>query len=62
MAFAGKEAEVEAFLVARKQLSVGQSWTEAGDYLEDRVAGRIGDFIEAVTRWSSQTKEALPVA
>ena len=61
-AFTGKEAEVEAFLVARKQLSVGQSWTEAAEYLEERVAGRIGDFIEAVTRWSSQTKEALPVA
>jgi hypothetical protein len=61
-AFTGKEAEVEAFLVARKQLSVGQSWTEAAEYLEERVAGRIGDFIEAVMRWNAQNKEALPVA
>lgn len=47
-AFAGREAEVEAFLVARKQLAEGQSWREAADYLEERVAGKIPAFLQAV--------------
>ena len=57
-AFAGKEREVEAFLVARKQLTTGQSWTDAAEYLESRVAGKIPAFLEAVTEWNKQAKEA----
>jgi hypothetical protein len=56
-AFTGKEVEVEAFLVARKQLSVGQSWTEAAEYLEERVAGRIPAFLQAVENWHNEGKE-----
>jgi hypothetical protein len=57
-AFAGKEREVEAFLVARKQLTTGQPWTDAAEYLESRVAGKIPAFLEAVTQWAQQNKEA----
>lgn len=54
-AFAGKEAAVEAFLVARKQLAEGQSWRDAAEYLEERVAGKLPAFLEAVEAF---TKEA----
>lgn len=47
-AFVGLEPEVEAFLVARKQIDPGQSWREAAEYLEERVAGKIPAFLEAV--------------
>jgi hypothetical protein len=58
VAFAGKEREVEAFLIARKQLTTGQPWTDAAEYLESRVAGKIPAFLEAVTQWAQQNKEA----
>lgn len=47
-AFAGREAEVEAFLRHRKQLTEGQSWRDAAEYLEERVAGKLPAFLQAV--------------
>jgi hypothetical protein len=57
-AFAGKVDEVEAFLIARNQLKPGRPWTDAAEYLEERVAGKIPAFLQAVTEWSKQAKEA----
>lgn len=51
-AFVGLEPEVEAFLVARKQIDPGQSWREAAEYLEERVAGKIPAFLEAVAGYT----------
>ena len=50
-AFAGREAEVEAFLRDRKELTEGQSWREAADYLEQRVAGKIPQFLKSVAEF-----------
>lgn len=47
-AFAGREAEVEAFLRHRKQLAEGESWRDAAEYLEERVAGKLPAFLQAV--------------
>lgn len=57
-AFAGKEAEVEAFLRNRKQLAEGQSWREAAEYLEERVAGQIPMFLKAVKQFNTEAKAA----
>lgn len=50
-AFAGREAEVEAFLRNRKQLVEGQSWRDAAEYLEERVAGKIPAFLKSVAEF-----------
>lgn len=57
-AFAGKEAEVEAFLRNRKQIAEGQSWREAAEYLEERVAGKIPGFLKAVKQFNTEAKAA----
>ena len=57
-AFAGKEAEVEAFLRNRKQLAEGQSWRDAAEYLEERVAGKIPGFLKAVEQFNTEAKAA----
>jgi len=59
LAFAGREAEVEAFLRDRKQLTEGQSWRDAAEYLEARVAGKLPAFLAAVAKF---TKEAKAIA
>lgn len=56
VAFAGREAEVEAFLRHRKQLAEGQSWREAGDYLTARVAGKLPAFLKAVSEFHEEAK------
>lgn len=53
-AFAGKEVMVEAFLQHRQQLGADQTWRDAAEYLEERVAGRIPAFLKAVEEWHEQ--------
>lgn len=55
-AFADREAEVEAFLRHRKQLTEGQTWREAGEYLEARVAGKVPAFLKAVADFTKGAK------
>ena len=55
-AFTGKEAEVEAFLVHRKQLKEGQAWPEAAQYLTERVAGKLPAFLKAVEEFHNKAK------
>lgn len=55
-AFAGREGEVEAFLRHRKQLTEGQTWREAGEYLEARVAGKVPAFLKAVADFTKEAK------
>lgn len=57
-AFAGKEAEVEAFLRNRKQIAEGQSWRDAAEYLEERVAGKIPMFLKSVAQFQREAKAA----
>jgi hypothetical protein len=57
-AFTGKEPEVEAFLVNRKQLTEGQSWREAAEYLEERVAGKIPAFLKSVAEFHKKAQAA----
>lgn len=57
-AFAGKEQEVEAFLVARKQIQAGQSWREAAGYLQERVATKLPAFLQAASEWNQKNREA----
>ena len=57
-AFTGREAEVEAFLRHRKQLKEGQAWTEAGQYLVERVAGKLPAFLEAVEKFNAKGAQA----
>jgi hypothetical protein len=57
-AFAGYEPEVEAFLRNRKQLAEGQSWREAAEYLEERVAGKIPAFLKSVAEFHKKAKAA----
>ena len=56
VAFAGREAEVEAFLRHRKQLAEGQSWRDASEYLEARVAGKLPAFLKAVSEFHEEAK------
>ena len=56
VAFAGREAEVEAFLRHRKQLTEGQSWRDASEYLEARVAGKLPAFLKAVADFHEEAK------
>ena len=53
-AFAGKEQAVKAFLVHRKQITKDQFWADAAEYLEERVAGRIPDFLAAAEKFLAQ--------
>ena len=55
-AFAGREAEVEAFLRHRKQLTEGQTWRDASEYLEARVAGKVPAFLKAVSDFNKEAK------
>ena len=57
-AFTGREAEVEAFLRHRKQLKEGQAWPEAGQYLVERVAGKLPAFLEAVEKFNAKGAQA----
>jgi hypothetical protein len=50
-AFAGRENEVEAFLLARGQIAEGQTWRDAAEYLEEKVAGKVDKFLQAVSGW-----------
>lgn len=61
-AFEGREAEVNAFLLARKQIKGGQSWRNAGAYLQERVAGKVPQFMEAVEAFTRLKGEAVGVA
>ena len=55
-AFSGREAEVEAFLRHRKQLTEGQTWRDASEYLEARVAGKVPAFLKAVSDFNKEAK------
>lgn len=55
-AFSGREAEVEAFLRHRKQLAEGQTWRDASEYLEARVAGKVPAFLKAVSDFNKEAK------
>lgn len=55
-AFSGREAEVEAFLRHRKQLTEGQTWRDASEYLEARVAGKVPAFLKAVADFNKEAK------
>ena len=55
-AFSGREAEVEAFLRHRKQLTEGQTWRDASEYLEARVAGKMPAFLKAVSDFNKEAK------
>jgi hypothetical protein len=61
-AFAGKEAEVEAFLIARKQIEPGHTWRVAAEYFEERVAGKIPAFLQAVAEFSKQQQPEAKAA
>lgn len=56
VAFAGREFEVEAFLRHRKQLVEGQSWRVAGEYLAERVAGKVPAFLKAVSDFNKEAR------
>jgi hypothetical protein len=56
-AFAGKEIKVTAFLRDRKQIGENQTWRDAAEYLEERVAGRIQAFLQAVEDWHNEGKK-----
>jgi len=55
-AFSGREAEVEAFLRHRKQLTEGQTWRDASEYLEARVAGKVPAFLKAVSDFNKEAR------
>jgi hypothetical protein len=55
-AFAGREAEVEAFLRHRKQLTEGQTWRDASEYLEARVAGKVPAFLKAAADFNKEAR------
>lgn len=55
-AFSGREAEVEAFLRHRKQLTEGQTWRDASEYLEARVAGKVPAFLKAAADFNKEAR------
>ena len=46
--FAGKEADVNAFLLARQQIRAGQTWRDVPAEYAERVLGKPADFMSTV--------------
>ena len=46
--FAGKEADVNAFLLARQQIKAGQTWRDVPAEYAERVLGKPADFMSTV--------------
>ena len=51
--FAGKEDDVNAFLIARQQIKPGQTWRDFGPDYGQRVLAKPQDFLRAVEEFTA---------
>ena len=53
--FAGKDEQVNAFLIARQQIKAGQTWRDVAPDYAQRVVGKPQDFLSAVEEFATQS-------